>query len=182
MPKMSTSELKAILAAERLDALASTQASKLTAEREKAMQYYLGDMSQDMPAPEGRSRAVSSDVADTIEGMMPTFMDIFFGGDDVVAFEPVGQEDEPLAEQETDYVNYVFTQRNPGFLALYSFIKDALLSKVGVVKVWWEKEEKTCRESYSGLTEEQFIMVLNQPNIQVIEHSTRPMSDAGSSY
>ena len=39
------------------------------------------------------------------------------------------------AEQETDYVNHVFMQHNPGFLVLYSFIKDALLSKVGVVSL-----------------------------------------------
>jgi hypothetical protein len=31
---------------------------------------------------------------------------------------------------------------NPGFVVLYSFIKDALLSKVGIVKVWWEDKEE----------------------------------------
>ena len=35
------------------------------------MDYYLGDMAKDMPAQDGRSRAVSTDVADTIEGLMP---------------------------------------------------------------------------------------------------------------
>ena len=35
------------------------------------MDYYLGHMAKDMPAQDGRSRAVSSDVADTIEGLMP---------------------------------------------------------------------------------------------------------------
>src|SRR5216683_5902212 len=138
MPKMSLSELKAMLAAEKADALAAVSASKLSHERADAMDYYLGDMGRDMPAPEGRSRAVSTDVADTIEGLMPSLMEIFCGGDEVVRFEPVGPEDVAAAEQETDYVNHVFMQGNPGFVALYSFIKDALVSKVGVVKVWWE--------------------------------------------
>jgi hypothetical protein len=31
----------------------------------------------DLPAQDGRSSAVSSDVADTIEGLMPNLMDIF---------------------------------------------------------------------------------------------------------
>jgi hypothetical protein len=64
----------------------------------------------------------------------------------VVRFEPVGPEDE-AARQETDYVNHVFMQQNPGFMILYSFIKDALLSKVGIVKVWWEEREEESRDS-----------------------------------
>ena len=43
------------------------RASKLSAERTKAMDYYNGDMSADMPAQDGRSRAVSTDGADTID-------------------------------------------------------------------------------------------------------------------
>src|SRR5215470_13205795 len=139
MPRMSPRDLKALLAAEKADALSAMSASKLAQERAAALDYYLGDMEQDMPAPEGRSRAVSTDVADTIEGLMPSLMDIFCSGDEVVRFEPVGPEDVAAAEQETDYVNHVFMQQNPGFLVLYSFIKDALLSKVGVVKVWWDE-------------------------------------------
>ena len=73
---------------------------------------------------------------------MPQLMEIFTGGDEVVRFDPVGPEDVEASEQETDYCNHVFMQKNPGFLVLYSFIKDALLSKVGIVKVWWEENEE----------------------------------------
>ena len=99
-------------------------------------------MSRDMPAPDGRSKAVSTDVADTVEGLMPSLMDIFTAADEVVRFEPVGPEDVAAAEQERDYVNHVFMQQNAGFIVLYSFIKDALLSKVGIVKVWWESASR----------------------------------------
>ena len=131
MPKMPLIDLKALLSAERT----ARTASKLSDERASALSYYMGDMSKDMPAPEGRSKAVSFDVADTIEGLMAPLMDIFAGGEEVVQFAPVGPEDVAAAEQETDYVNHVFMQQNPGFLVLYSFIKDALLSKVGVVSL-----------------------------------------------
>src|SRR5262249_12949952 len=80
-----------------------------------------------------------------------------------VEFHPVGEEDVAAAEQETDYVNHVFMQKNPGFLILYSFIKDALLSKVGIVKVWWEEEEREQRETFYGLTDEQFMMIVANP-------------------
>jgi hypothetical protein len=110
MAKMSTGDLKALLSAERYDALSAMAASKLSDERASALNYYMGNMSKDMPAPDGRSKAVSSDVADTIEGLMPPLMDIFASGDEVVQFAPVGPEDVAAAEQETDYVNHVFMQ------------------------------------------------------------------------
>src|SRR6516165_822339 len=114
MPKMTAGDLKALLAAERYDALSAMAASKLSDERASALNYYMGNMSKDMPAPDGRSKAVSSDVADTIEGLMPPLMDIFASGDEVVQFAPVGPEDVAAAEQETDYVNHVFMQQKSG--------------------------------------------------------------------
>jgi hypothetical protein len=183
MPKIDTSTLKAMLAAERSNALAAVEASKLSSERSDAMDYYLGDMSKDMPAQEGRSKAVSTDVADTIEGLMPQLMDIFAGSDEVVRFEPVGPEDEEAAQQETDYVNHVFMQQNPGFMTLYSFIKDALLSKVGIVKVWWEEREIEERETYYDLTEEQFAMLAQQVAasdgaLEIVEHTVNSEPEA----
>ncbi|MGJ4884745.1 portal protein [Bradyrhizobium sp. HKCCYLR1023] len=178
MPKMSNADLKTMLAAEKADALAAISAARLAEERADAMDYYLGNMRKDMPAQEGRSRAVSTDVADTVEGLMPHLMDIFAGSDEVVRFEPVGPEDEAAAAQETDYVNHVFMQQNPGFMILYSFIKDALLSKVGVVKVWWEEREEESRETYYDLTEDQFALLAqsvmeSEGAMRIVAHSMR---------
>jgi hypothetical protein len=168
---MSPGDLRALLAAEKADALSAMSASKLSEERAAALDYYLGDMSRDMPAPDGRSRAVSTDVSDTVEGLMPSLMDIFTAGDEVVRFEPVGPEDVQGAEQETDYINHVFMQQNPGFLVLYSFIKDALLSKVGVVKVWWETREEHERETYLDQPADAFALIVANPAVEVIAHS-----------
>jgi len=176
MPKMTAGDLKALLAAERYDALSAMAASKLSDERASALNYYKGNMSKDMPAPDGRSKAVSSDVADTIEGLMPPLMEIFASGDEVVQFAPVGPEDVAAAEQETDYVNHVFMQQNPGFLVLYSFIKDALLSKVGVVKVWWECRQEVERETYLDQPDDAFALIVSQPDVEVVEHTEREIS------
>jgi hypothetical protein len=178
MPKMSDAELRAMLAAEKADALSAMSASKLSEERAAALDYYLGDMSRDMPAPDGRSKAVSTDVADTVEGMMPTLMDIFTSGDEVVRFEPVGPEDVAAAEQETDYVNHVFMQQNAGFIVLYSFIKDALLSKVGIVKVWWETREEHERETYYDLDDAAFAIIAASPDVEIVAHTERRPADS----
>lgn len=183
MPKMSLQDLKPILNAERAAAIATMSDSDITTDREDALDYYLGNMNKHMPAQEGRSKAVSTDVADTIEGLMPNLMDIFAGSDEVVRFEPVGKEDEEAAQQETDYVNHVFMQQNPGFMVLYSFIKDALLSKTGLVKVWWDESEQEERETYYDLTDAQFAMLSqavmdSDGQMQIVEHTVHNEPEA----
>jgi hypothetical protein len=183
MAKMDLLELKSMLASEKADALAAMSAAQLSQDRATAMDYYLGNMENDMPAQEGRSRTVSTDVADTIEGLMPALMDIFAGSDEVVRFEPVGPEDEEAAQQETDYVNHVFMQRNPGFMVLYSFVKDALLSKVGIVKVWWEEREEEQRETYYDLSEDQFAMLsmavqMSDGAMKIVAHTASNENEA----
>jgi hypothetical protein len=107
----------------------------------RALDYYMSDMDEEMPAPDGRSSVVSSDVQDTIEALLPVLLDIFVSGEHVVEFQPTGAADEDSAKEETDAVNYVFHEQNDGFLTLYQFFKDALLQKNGFIKVWWEQED-----------------------------------------
>lgn len=180
--RMSNGDLKALLGNEKAAALSGMAASKLSEERSKAMDYYNGEI-PDMGAPDGRSHAVSTDVSDTIEGLMPTLMDIFTSGDEVVKFDPVGPEDVEAAAQETDYINYVFNEQNPGFLILYSFIKDALLSKTGIVKVFWECEDHEERKTFYDLTDEQFAMIAAETGdeYEIIEHTAKDeRGDAGT--
>jgi hypothetical protein len=176
MPKMTTLDIQTMVAAEKANALAAITAAQLMEERATAMAYYLGDMSQDMPTQDGRSKAVSTDVADTIEGLMPNLMDVVAGSDEVVRFEPVGPEDEEAAQQETDYVNHVLMQLNNGWRVLYDFAKDGLISKNAIVKVWWEEREQEERETYYDLTEEQFAllsMAVEESGgaMKIVEHS-----------
>jgi hypothetical protein len=173
LPKINESELKAILADERADAIASFQSSKITSERKRAMDYYQGDVSDDIPSVKGRSQATSTDVMDTVEGLMPSLMEIFAGSDDAVRFEPVGPEDIPAAEQETEYVKHVFWNKNDGFTVLYSMIKDALLSKTGIAKVWWDSEVRDHKESYFDQSDDQMMMIVQDQNVEVLEHTAK---------
>ena len=173
MPKLSVSEVQTILKGAKSDALSAAESSKLSEERARALDYYQGDMHGDMPAAADRSKAVSSDVADVVEGLMPSMMEVFFSGDEVVEFLPVGQEDEDAAQQETDYVNHVFMQKNNGFLITYTFAKDALLSKNGIVKVFWEEQEEHIEETFWGLPEAAYGLLQQDKDIEIIEHTER---------
>jgi hypothetical protein len=177
---MDDSTLKSILAAEKAAALGGSQASELAHQRALAMDYYLGDMDADVPLHAGRSRAVSTDVADTVDGIMPSLMDIFTAGDEVVRFDPVGPEDELAAAQETDFVNHVFHQENPGFAVLYTMMKDALIQKNGIAKFWWQEDKSESRETYFSLTDDAYALLLADESVEIVEHTER--SDAPSAY
>jgi DNA-binding PadR family transcriptional regulator len=76
-------------------------------------------------------------------------------------------------------------QQNPGFMVLYSFIKDALLSKTGIVKVWWEEREQEERETYYDLTEDQFAMLaqavmMSNGAMKIVEHTTNTGPQSGA--
>ena len=147
--------------------------SELSEQRKTALEYYYGEPFGN--ESEGRSSYVSRDVADTIEWIMPSLMRIFTGGDAIVRFEPQGPEDEQKAQQATDYINYVFQRQNDGFLTLYTWFKDALLSKNGFVKVYWEEYTEQKTETYDALTEDEFAMILQEvPQEDVLEHTEYP--------
>lgn len=145
--------------------------------REKLMDYYLGEPFGN--ERDGRSKVVSTDVADVIEGIMPSLMKIFTAGEEVVKFEPVGPEDQAQADQATDYVNYIFTKENPGFLILYTWIKDALLQINGVVKRYWKEEEKVTTETYTGLTMPEVMKLFEDYEPEILGHESYIMTPQG---
>ena len=164
---MREDELKAILNAE-ITASIGYLDDELSQQRRKAMDYYLGEPYGN--EVEGRSKVVTTEVADTIEWIMPSLLRIFTASDRAVLFEPVGPEDEAGAKQETDYLNHVFYKENNGFLILYQWFKDALLQKNGVVKHYWRESEETEQESYQGLTDQEFNALVAEEDVEPVEH------------
>src|SRR5678809_58817 len=167
--KLSDEELATQLDSEITGAVGYLS-SELASQRRTALEYYYGQPFGN--EVDGRSSYVSRDVADTIEWIMPSLMRIFTGGDHIVKFEPQGPEDEKNAQQATDYVNYIFQRQNDGFLTLYTWFKDALLSKNGFVKVYWEEYEEVKTQVYDALTDDVFAMILRDvPQEDIMEHS-----------
>ena len=124
---------------------------ELVATRERGLKYSQGQM-DDLPHMEGRSGAVSTDLAEAIETVLPDVIEVFVGGDDVATFIANDEQDEPQALIETESVNHVVFTENEGFLIFYSAFKDALLSRTGLFHWWWEEEED--EETYTGPAQE----------------------------
>lgn len=174
MPKMNDDHFRSVIDQEVSQSVAWSN-SVMADDRERNHSYYHGQpMGNEV---EGRSQVVSWDVFEVVESALPSLLEPFFAGDDVGEFEPVGKEDEAYCEQATDYVNYLIKKRNEGFLLFNTWVKDGMLSKVGIVRAWWDARVKTRKEEYTGLTDEQVIELDQQENITILTHSEYPDPD-----
>jgi hypothetical protein len=169
---MSEEELQGIVSSEIVDAISFID-EDIAPKRAQATEYYFGDPFGD--EEEGRSQVVSMDVRDTIQGMLPSLMRIFFGPDRVVEFAPNGPEDIANAEQATDYVDFIVKRDNPGFQVLHSTFKDALVRKTGVIKYWWDESVQVKAESFSMLDEQSMMLLTNDPDVEIAAVREYPM-------
>lgn len=109
-----------------------------------------------------RSQYVATDVADTVDGMIPQILDVFVSDDKAVeakATKP-GPESESSAKQITGYLNHLFYVRNEGLLVLHDWLQDSALQKVGFVKVWAEEQSEDAKQTYEGQTIDQLAAIL----------------------
>ncbi len=143
-------------------------------ERAESTEYYLG--SEPEATSTLQSEFISTDVRDTVLFMLPSIMRTFFGTKKVVEFVPNGPEDIPLAEQQTDYINYIVQQKNQGFNVLYSAFKDALVRKTGFVKGFWDDSITASTHEYTGLDPQAYQALVLDPNVEIVEESVTMQS------
>lgn len=168
---MTNDELKALIESKIRDSVGYL-GTELSRDRAKALDYYYGRKTGVLQAVEGRSSVVSRKVQEVIEWQTAQMVSMFTG-EEFVCFEPEGQDDVAEAQQESEYVNYVIQRENEGFSLLHDWIKDGLLSRVGVVNVGYDDTPKTRTETYTGLTPEQLEMVLMEPTTELLERTER---------
>ena len=139
------------------------------AERAESTEYYLGN------EPEGtsslQSEFVSTDVRESILFMLPSIMRTFFGTKKIVEFVPKGPEDIEVAQQQTDYINYVIQQKNAGFQVLYDVFKDALVRKTGFVKVFWDDSVTATTHEFTNIDPQSYQALIMDKNVEVVEES-----------
>ena len=166
--KMDKHQLDALLS-ELSNESVGYAGSELSTQRADAMKFYLGEPFGN--EADGKSQYVSRDVQDTVEWIMPNLMEIFTSGDRTVTFDAQGPEDVAAAEQETDYINYLFERKVDGFKILHNWFKDALIQKTGFVKHYWDDSVKETRETYENLSEQELEVLLTNPDVELIEQT-----------
>lgn len=147
------------------DSLSYNQ-SELSQQRSKALEYYLGEPFGN--ERKGKSSVVTRDVQETVDWIMPSLMKVFHSGGQVVRYNPSSLEDVPLAEQETEYVNYLFNRKNDGFKIMYDWFQDALIYKNGVVKVYCEEENAPKFDYFCGLDDATVQEIVSDPDVELL--------------
>lgn len=162
-------------------ALAEEDRKAAAKKQTKALEYYQGKMS-DLPAEQGRSQAVSRDLADTMGWVLPGIMRVYTASELMAVAEPVGAEDDAWADQATKGINYVFWKENDGYRIVYNATWDSLLSGNGVVKTWHDDTPETEVSFHSGLSDDELMLLIGDEadEIDVIEHTpSTPMLPDG---
>ena len=174
MAKMDDIEFQSVVRNEIEQALGHYD-TEYSQDRIDAMDYYLGEpFGNEQP---DRSQVVSTEVSDTIEHIMPSLMRIFTQSDDYVRFVPHGPEDVAIAEQASDYCNWVINNDNRGFEIMHNWFKDALILKSGVVKFYWDEIIEVETEEYEGLNEDELTILLADPEVDVVSRDERTIGE-----
>ena len=140
---------------------------EIAPQRRLATKFYRGDNFGN--EEEGRSQVVMTEVRDTILAMMPSLLRVFTASEKPVEFSPRKAEDVPMAEQATDYVSFVFNNDNPGFSIMHSWLKDALTTKLGVVKWYTATIYDVTETSYSKLDQAQINVLQTDSTVSSLE-------------
>jgi hypothetical protein len=168
MAKLDNEEIGQIVAREISDAI-NHYDSEFSSDRLKALDYYLGEpLGNEI---EGKSQVISTEVADTVEQIMPSLMRVFTGSDKYVRFQPRNEEDAELAEQVSDYVNYIIAHDNDGYRIIDTWLRDALLFKLGVVKFYYDDTTTVEEAEYNDLNEAELAVLLDNPDVEVVSTS-----------
>jgi hypothetical protein len=166
---MDEQKLKVIVEAEIEDSIGYVE-TETVEQRTKAINYY--NRYEYGNEVEGRSKIVTGEVAEVVDGALPQLMRIFAGSDELGRFEPRMPGDEELAKQATELTNYVFFNDNDGVIILHDWFKDALLQKNGIVKYWWEEAEEPTKEEYKALNAEELTLLFADGEMELVSQET----------
>lgn len=166
MDKAITNEDLSEIVRRELSSADSWSNGDLADQQADALDYYYGEPFGD--EEDGFSSVVTRDTLKTVEGIMPSLMKVFASGDTFVEFEPTGAEDEEAAQQATDYLNYIFDKRCDGFNVLYTWFKDALLMKNGLVEVSWTQDELCDIENFVGIEDSEVLALEEDENLEIV--------------
>ena len=151
-----------------------TDGGELSNQRALSLDAFAGKNIE--PQPEGRSQVVDWTVFETIQWMLPSLCRIFTGDDNIVEFEPFGEEDEQAAEQESQFLDHLVTQKNNWFLICLTWFQDALLTKNAYCMASIDEITRTEVETYERQSEEQVALLVDD-TVEVVGQQAYPDPD-----
>ena len=147
-----------------IDAAETHIDSEVAYERVRGYDAYFGKpFGNEKP---NRSQHISRDVFDAVESVKSVMLQTFNASESVVRFEPRDEDDVPMADQATRYVNHVFYKQNDGYRVLHDLVHDGLVAKMGIAKVYWQPNQEDSVEAVTAPIEA-VDMMLSQANVEL---------------
>lgn len=115
----------------------------------------------------GKSDFITSDCKDAVRWALPALINVFLSADKVVEFLPRTAPYASQAAQATDMVNYIFFEQNDAFKILYTWFWDALVTKNGYVKYFYEETTTKTDEKFTGITEMELARLMEYEDITI---------------
>lgn len=153
----------------KADITSSRQANESESGRRTELYDLYRARGNDRGTREHRSRIASSDVMDSIEWMMPSFMKAFCGVRKAISVLPQGREDIKKAEKMEKLLNWQFMNKCRGFLTMYEWIKASLIYGSSFAKCTWENEYVTKGFAEPVLLEPQMKELYDDPDVDKID-------------
>lgn len=163
--RKSKSDLQGIVSRAAKDAIDYIE-SDVAPVRLKAQKYFDGAVT--LSHEEGRSKVVATKCRDVVRAVKPSLMRIFMATDKPVEFVPDDEETVSIAEEQTQFAQYLFN-KNAGFRLLNDVFDDALKKKVGIAKVY-TKDAKKSRIFDFRLMQEEYAVFASDDDTEIIEH------------
>lgn len=136
----------------QIDRAAGVSGDLLDDNRAAALDYYFMRPGS-APAMAGRSAVISGDVSAMTDAVLSQMLNAFTT-DNVVEFEPNGPDDEEQVHLESAVVSNQVMEQNNGYTEFQQSIKDALLQRNGIIKVYVDEKITTARKTFNNVEPE----------------------------
>ena len=147
------------------------EGSRLAAIRGTIMDRYYGLYEGRNKPPDHLSAYKTREIMQTVEWMLPAVLKFFVSHGAIAQFKPDGPEDEAQAELETRIINRAIMDANggDGFVALYTFCKDALMMPTAYAMIDIEEVESHLTHSVEGVPEHELAMYSENPDYEIVD-------------
>lgn len=163
---LTEEQLISILKDQESDA-AAFYSSQLASVQAEAMKRFHAEPYGD--EIEGRSAVVTHDVEDTINWVMPKLMRTFMQADELIILDDPSTDDTSHTICAAEYLKHVVFKDNDGEVIIHDYAFDALLQRIGVVRVTWEDPQPKPPRVLEGVSAEVLAKYMGDPEYEILE-------------
>lgn len=138
-----------------------------------------------LPNLSRKSKFVSMDLANVIEWMKPSLVEVFTGNESPVTIAGSTIQNDDTATKIQQLIEYQLMRKNNYTSMVSDVVDEALSTNLGVTKIWWKREENRTRYKLMyDVNDMQQAMMLTQASLsgEIEIKRIKPLKDAPDLY